>query len=193
MARPAAIASELQARINADGNLTAQSKRVTVSYDEGGRFFTLFSASTGAQSEVALTSVPAATSSALGLAVGEGLRGHAGSTRPDKAAGAQLRVLGGATGARGTFEVVRGLMHQLSGVFTGVLASGGSIDTQLDGLNDQLGAIDAEKAKFDTHITALESRLRLQFTNADRLISQLNSTSTFLTTQLASLTNQRNN
>ena len=121
------------------------------------------------------------------------MRGHPGSTKPDKVAGAQLRVLGGATGARGTFEVIRGVTHQLTSLFTGVLSTGGSLDTQLNGLNDQLSAIDTEKTKFDTHITALESRLRLQFTSADRLISQLNSTSTFLTTQLASLTNQNNN
>ena len=189
----AALAAELQAKINADGNLTAQEKRVTVAYDEGGRAFTLFSGSTGASSEVAFTTVPSATAATLGIFVGDGLKGHAGGTAADAAAGAQLKVIGGSVGSRGTFNVVRGLMHQLGGVFDSVLGTTGAISNRIDGLNDRLAEIEAETRRIDTRIAATEARLRTQFTAADKLISQLNSTSSFLTQQLASLNNSNDN
>jgi flagellar hook-associated protein 2 len=42
-------------------------------------------------------------------------------------------------------------------------------------------------------MTAIEARYRAQFTALDTLISNLNSTSSFLTQQLASLANLSNN
>jgi flagellar hook-associated protein 2 len=189
----AALASELQGKINADTNLQAQQKRVTVAHDEGGRAFTFFSGSTGASSEVAFTSVPAPTAAALGIFVGDGLKGHPGGNSADAAAGAQLKVLGGGVGDRGRFSVVRGLMHQLGGVFDSVLGSTGAIANRIDGLNGRLTQIEAETRRIDTRIAATEARLRTQFTAADKLISQLNSTSSFLTQQLASLNNSRDN
>jgi flagellar hook-associated protein 2 len=188
-----ALAAELQAKLNADINLLAQDKRVTVAYDEGGRAFSLFSGSTGSNSEVAFTTVPSATASALGIFVGDGLKGHAGGTTADAAAGAQLKVIGGSVGSRGTFNVVRGLMHQLGGVFDSVLGSKGAISNRIDGLNDRLAEIEAETRRIDTRIAATEARLRTQFTAADRLISQLNSTSSFLTQQLKSLNSSNDN
>lgn len=189
----AALATELQAKINADTNLLAQERRVTVSYDEGGRSFSFFSSSTGPASEVAFTAVPAATASALGIFVGDGLKGHPGGSKADAAAGAQLKVIGGSPGSRGTFTVVRGLMHQLGSVFDSVLGASGAIANRIDGLNDKLGEIDAETKRIDTRIAATEARLRTQFAAADKLISQLNSTSTFLTQQLSALTNSNKN
>ncbi len=43
------------------------------------------------------------------------------------------------------------------------------------------------EAAFDARMTALQTRLQTQFAAADALISQLNSTSTYLTQQLSAL------
>ncbi len=188
-----ALAAEVQAKINADGNLLAQQKRVTVAHDEGGRSFSVFSGSTGSASSVAFTSVPAETASALGIFVGEGLAGHPGSTAADPASGTQLKIVGGNVGQRGTFTVIRGLMHQLGGVFDNVLGSTGAIANRIDGLNDKLAEINAEGRRIDVRIAATEARLRTQFAAADKLISQLNSTSSFLTQQLQSLNRSNDN
>ncbi len=66
-----------------------------------------------------------------------------------------------------------------------VLGSGGLIDSRTKNLNknvkDQNEAVD----KLETRLSALEKRYTLEYTNLNRLLSNMNSTSTFLTQQLS--------
>ena len=80
-----------------------------------------------------------------------------------------------------------GIMNQLDRYLDGVLNLGGTLDNKLATLEARMADLDNESQSFDDRMNALEDRLRLQFAAADALISQLNSTSTFLEQQLSSL------
>lgn len=70
------------------------------------------------------------------------------------------------------------------------LAAGGLIDSRTQSLNksvkDQNEAVD----KLETRMSALEKKYTLEYTNLNRLLSSMNSTSTFLTQQLSSSQNR---
>ena len=101
--------------------------------------------------------------------------------------GIQVKVAAGDIGPRGEITLVRGIMNQLDRYLDSALSFGGSIDAKLNTLDELLAEVDAEEARFNTRISNLEERLRTQFAAADALISQLNSTSSFLESQLAAL------
>jgi len=54
-------------------------------------------------------------------------------------------------------------------------------------LNERLADISDQREALDVRMNAIESRYLKQFTALDTLISQLQSTSSFLTSQLANL------
>ncbi len=73
------------------------------------------------------------------------------------------------------------------------LKSDGRIKTKQDNLNAQLKDISKQQDALDNRMTMVESRYRAQFTALDTIISQLRTTSTYLTQQLANLPGYTNN
>lgn len=69
----------------------------------------------------------------------------------------------------------------------GYLEAEGRIASKQDSLNAQLKDISKQKLSLDLRIDRVESRYRAQFTALDTLISQLRTTSNYLTQQLANL------
>ncbi len=67
------------------------------------------------------------------------------------------------------------------------LADDGALETRTDGLNDGIERIEEQREALSLRLEAVETRLFRQFNALDSLISQLTSTSNFLTQQLASL------
>jgi len=67
------------------------------------------------------------------------------------------------------------------------LESGGRIASKQDSLNAQLKVITQQQQSLDRRMELVEARYRAQFTALDSLISQLTSTSSYLSQQLASL------
>ena len=63
----------------------------------------------------------------------------------------------------------------------------GIIGSKEEGLNANLAAIALERTKLDERVETLRSRLARQFTAADILVGQLNSTRDFLKSQLDAL------
>ncbi len=183
----AALASEIESQINADTTLTAVEKSVSVTFDAANNRFEITSASTGPGSSVNLTFAEAGVVSDLGLNVAIGAPGRAASSVADPAAGIQLRVQGTAVGERGTVTLVRGVMNQIESFLGQLTDLEGSLTNKEDGLDEQLSAIDEEAQDFSKRMDLLEERLRIQFAAADALISTLNNTSDFLTSQLATL------
>ena len=61
---------------------------------------------------------------------------------------------------------------------------GGLIDTRSKGLNQSVKNHNDEIDKLENRMAALEKRYRIEYTNLNRLLSSMNSTSTFLTNQL---------
>ncbi|QID17322.1 flagellar filament capping protein FliD [Nitrogeniibacter mangrovi] len=63
----------------------------------------------------------------------------------------------------------------------------GLIDNRVNGIETSLSSIDDQRTRLEQQLTATETRLRAQFTALDTLMGSLNTTSTYLTQQLASL------
>jgi flagellar hook-associated protein 2 len=69
----------------------------------------------------------------------------------------------------------------------------GAISSRTDSLDAQLLRLTQQRAALDLRMEQVEARLRRQFTGLDSLLAQFQSTSTFLTQQLAGLANLRPN
>lgn len=82
-----------------------------------------------------------------------------------------------------------GLGGRLDGFVAGYLGSDGLLTARTEGLDASIAALDVQRTRLDERTSALESRLLREFQALDSLLSQLNSTSAFLTQQLANLPN----
>jgi flagellar hook-associated protein 2 len=69
------------------------------------------------------------------------------------------------------------------------LASEGSLSSRTEALNGQARAIGLEREAIDRRMATVEARYQAQFSALDRLLAQLQSTSSFLTQQLSVLQN----
>jgi flagellar hook-associated protein 2 len=202
------FAAELQARINEDANLVAAGASVTVAYNGGALEIT--SDESGSSSTVDIIAVDTNTTVQLGLSVGAGVGGQdvagtidgvpalsSGSvlTAPTGtgAEGLRIEVNGGAVGPRGTVEFSRGFADQLNTLLTNFLQDDGIIDARTDGIEDRVDGIDDARDRLDRRMETLEISLRARFTVLDTLLSQLQTTSDFLTQQLASLPGANSN
>ncbi|MCP5181166.1 MAG: flagellar filament capping protein FliD [Pseudomonadales bacterium] len=186
-ATPQELVAELQAQIDADAALGAANVSVTVSYNTATTSFEFTSGAAGANSRVDVLAVDAGVPAALGLVVGTGTAGKNPSTLADPAGGLQIQVTGGELGDRGNASVIRGVMSQFNSYLSDVLSFSGSLQNRVGTLQDQLTGIEGERKDFNERMGLLETRLRTQFAAADALISKLNSTSSFLDSQLKTL------
>ena len=195
-----ALAAELQSRINGDSKLSAGGATVTVKYVTD--HFEITSDKYGSASTVEILSVDTNTSSTLGLSVSSGVAGvdvtgtigglsATGSgqtlTGTSGASGISVNVLGGLVGDRGTISFAHGISAQLDDLISTILGSDSIFESRIDGLNDRISGIGDDRVVLDRRLAATESRLLSQFTALDTLIAQLQSTSNFLTQQLAAL------
>ncbi|MBI4984671.1 MAG: flagellar filament capping protein FliD [Rhodocyclales bacterium] len=80
-----------------------------------------------------------------------------------------------------------GMAASLDDTLDAMLNSGGLLSTKTDGLNQTISEYDDRKAALEVRMAAIENRYRTQFTNLDALIASMNSTSQYLTQQLANL------
>lgn len=80
-----------------------------------------------------------------------------------------------------------GLAGRLSETIAGLTDDQGLLKTASDGLDRRIGDIDDRLATMQTAIDATVERYRQQFVRLDTLVSNLNATQSYLTTQLAQL------
>lgn len=85
------------------------------------------------------------------------------------------------------FAADDGIATRLDALAKTLLADDGQIKAKTDGLNARLKDLARQQQAVDTRMTAYEARTRAQFTALDTLMSKLNSTSTYLSQQLARL------
>jgi flagellar hook-associated protein 2 len=118
-------------------------------------------------------------------AVGDGqsLTGAAGGP----VEGLKLTVAGDTTGSRGTFGFSQGYAYQLNTLTSGYLGASGAISSRTKGLNDTVKDITAQRDKFSARLVEVEARYRKQYSALDTLIASMNTTSSYLTQQLAAL------
>ena len=164
---------------------------------------TFTSDSTGTASTVEITAADANAIAGLGIAVGVGtagtsttsytINGEAVTTADGVITGAvgtaveglSLKILGNATGDLGTVSFAQGLASPLNTLIAGLLADDGLVDARLDGLQSSITDITNQRETLELRAQSLEKRYRTQFNGLETLISQLNTTQSFLTTALS--------
>ena len=80
-----------------------------------------------------------------------------------------------------------GVAARLDALVDPYLSTGGLLDVRTDGLNTSIEDIGDRRASLDERLAAVEARLFDQFNALDTLLAQLQSTSNFLSQQLANL------
>ncbi len=199
-----ALAEELQTKINGDENFKAGGISVTVSFDSGSDVFSITSERYGSDSQVEITEVDTNTASTLGFSLStgtdgvdvEGAIGGVSATgvgqrltaaTGSEAEGLALLITATSTGSLGSVNFTRGLADGLDSLLDNFLGVDNILEVRLDGLQERIDKLDEDGLALDRRMEALETRYRLQFGNLDALLSSLNNTSNFLTTQLANL------
>ncbi|MFD2228952.1 flagellar filament capping protein FliD [Alkalimarinus sediminis] len=198
------LLTELQKQLDADANLNAAGASISVSYDGSGQLqFT--SGTFGSDSKVSFTAVDTNTLATLGIDAIAGvdglnvegtINGEAATGKGQFLTGAEgddseglvVKVEGSSIGSRGSVTFIEGIGDQLVDKLNSFLEFEGIIGAKESGLKDQLDEITKGRAQLDLRVENLRTRLSLQFTAADILVSQLNSTQDFLKSQLATLT-----
>ncbi len=200
---PANLAQHIKDQINADANLSGAGKSVDVTIDANGK---LVISAVGATttSTVAITAVDTNSANLLGLGVREGGDGinvagkingkvATGSgqfltaAEKDDSASIRLKITGGALGARGKVTYMEGAAEQMVDMINNMLTTNGSVFAKNQRLNTELDNIAKERVKLNLRIESLTERLVRQFTAADIMISNLNSTMDFVSKQLDAL------
>lgn len=80
-----------------------------------------------------------------------------------------------------------GLAVRLQSLASTYVDPNGMIDVRTEGLQQSIDGLADDQAQLDAHLASYEDRLRDQFTALDSLVSELTSTSDFLSQQLALL------
>lgn len=85
------------------------------------------------------------------------------------------------------FTSDNGMGKQLTSVLSDYTGGTGTIQSKIDGYKTTLDRLEDDRADFEDRMTALETRLYRQYNAMDLQVAQLNSTSSYLTAQLANL------
>ncbi|MEM8546823.1 MAG: flagellar filament capping protein FliD [Pseudomonadota bacterium] len=85
------------------------------------------------------------------------------------------------------FSGDNGYVARITGILDTYVRSEGLLETRTDGLKSSIEALTDQNEQLNNRLAALETRLLRQFNGLDTLLAQLNSTSSFLTAQLANL------
>jgi len=198
----AALAAELQSRINGDSALKTGGVSVNVSFDSANDRLVLSSAKYGSASTVDFTSVDTNTATTMGFSAGVGTAGVdvAGTINGMAATGSgqfltgasgtavegiKLEVLKGAVG--GTLDFGQGYAYRLNDLAGKMLEKDGAISSRTDGIDRSIKDLGQRRDALTRRLQDVEERYRAQFTALDVMLGQMRRTSDYLTQQLANL------
>jgi flagellar hook-associated protein 2 len=198
-ASAAALAAEIASKVN--GALDSGTSGGAITVDASGGVLGVTSSRYGSTSAVAFSGTAADTimgtspTATVGLdaagtiggvpALGSGqtLLGATGSA----AEGLQINITGGALGARGTVTYAQGMAYRLSQTLSALLASDGAVQARTDGLQSSITDMDKRKDVLQARLDTVQAAYLRQFNALDTQLAQMQSLSTYLTQQLASL------
>lgn len=201
-ASAAALATEVQAKVNGLSAFSNAGVSVTVSESAG--VLTMTSGGYGSSSKVTVTGgngetnlMGATQTETPGVNVAGTINGAASTgfgqfltvSTGNVAEGLKIKVIGGATGARGTLAYSEGFAFQLEALTSEILGTTGTIQSRTDGINASIDDLNDQRDKINTRMVDIEARYRKQFASLDILLSNFQASSDFLTQQLASLAN----
>jgi flagellar hook-associated protein 2 len=195
----ASLVAQLQSTINGNTSLSKASLGVNVSADASGKL-TITSTSYGSGSTISLTGtgaeqllgtpIPAGVdginvagtiNGVAAIGSGQSLTGATGSANE----GLRLQIVGGALGSRGTINYSQGYAALLNTMVGNLVGTGGVVAGQTDGLQRSVTDLGKSRDALNDKLAATEARYRKQYSALDVMIGKMNSTSTYLTQQLA--------
>lgn len=198
------LAAMLRAAINGNATFAGAGDAVETAIDGSGRL-ALSSSKYGSTSNIAVNGLTgtapgdlfgAATALAgtdVAGTIGGGAATGSGQTLTaadsSAAAGMKLKVGGGAIGSRGTVSFSQGYAYQLNSLAASFIGTSGLITGQSDGLNVSMKSVARDRDAFSNKLADIEKRYRAQFTALDTALASMQSTSSYLTQQLAALAN----
>ncbi|MBY6070760.1 flagellar filament capping protein FliD [Marinobacter salsuginis] len=201
------LVNEIQSQLDSSNALNAAGSSVLVGLDGSGNL-SFSSAKYGSESAVSLTSSESAITFGLDTATataGLDIAGTIGGRTAEGdgqvlflgngnggASGLQVRVLGDQIGSRGSITFVEGVAERTVNLVSSFVGADGAIESRTESLNRDLEQIQQQQLRLEERIAAYRERLVSQFTAADSLISQLNSTQDYVSQQLAALAPQNN-
>jgi len=194
----AALASELQSQINGASALGTAGAKVTVTESAG--VLSITSNKYGVSSKVELTGgnglsgLFGTATSTNGVDVG-GTLGAGKSTGNGQelisADGLTVKVTGGNTGERGNVTFMRGIAAQLDKLIGDVIDSKGTVPARIDSLNQQVEDIKDKRAFMEKQMEVKEQRYKNQFNSLDGLLTNMQSTMSYLSQQLSALNSNK--
>lgn len=194
-----ALAKEVQSKINGTSLFSSAGSAVTVTQDAGK--LVISSNRFGASSSVSLTSDaggdnlmgagPTNTSGTdiAGTIGGLAATGTGKTLTAGPGAAEGLAITADALGARGKINYSAGYAYQFDKFTDKLLGTEGPLTLRTDGINASIKQLAASRLKIVDRLADVEKRYRTTYTALDTTISRMNSTSAFLSQQLAQLSN----
>lgn len=200
----AALASEIQSKINGYSGFSDLGFAVTVSVVNGilkitanrfGSNSTITLSGNGAESILGGSGIATTGTNLAGtingktaISSGQSLVGASG----DDSEGLSIKVTGGDIGSRGTISYSSGIASKLSQTLSTYTTTNGLITARTDGITTSIKKLDDDISRMQDRLTKLQKYYQNQFSKLDSIMSNLNTTSTSLTQQLNSLPNSNN-
>ena len=196
----AVLATEMQARINADATLRAAGKSVTVSVsgddleirsNSVGTNSTVQITNSGSDSTVTILGLDSATATngtdlvgtiggVAGVAEGNVLTGAASSGT----AGITVEV---SSTSGGNITISDGVVDQIDTLLASFLATDNTIDTRISRLQENADDIVDEREALELRLDAIEARYRRQFNALDTLLNEISGSGAMVANQLANI------
>lgn len=99
----------------------------------------------------------------------------------------KIQINSGATGNRGSLNYTQGFSYQLNQLTTNILGNNGLIANRTNGINSSIKQLDDKITRLQSRLDTLKQNYTKQFNALDQTMSKMNSTSSYLTQQLAAL------
>lgn len=200
------LAALLRSSINGNATFAGAGDTTEAKVGEDG-ILTLSSGKYGSTSNIAITGIsgsavesifggaaPVKGADVIGTIGGVAATGNGQSLTAapgSNAEGIQVSITGGILGDRGAVTFSQGFAFQLNNLATGFVGKDSLLKSKTDGLNVSIKTIADQAAKFETRLDSIEKRYRAQFVALDATLSSMQSTSDYLTQQLAALSANR--
>lgn len=198
----AQLVAMLRAAVNGNTTFAGTGDTIETRVDDSGRI-SISSSKYGSTSNLAIASLsgsdPSLVFGAATPEVGKDVEGTIGGVAAtgngqslsaaagSPADGIQLSITGGLVGERGTVNFSKGFAFELTNLAAGFVGKDSLLSSKTDGLNISLKSIATARNQFSARLETIEKRYRAQFTALDSALMSMQSTSAYLTQQLASL------
>jgi flagellar hook-associated protein 2 len=199
---PTQLAAMLRSAVNGNSTFAGTGDTIEAKIDDNGRL-AVSSSKYGETSKIAIDAVSGTGIGLFGGAapvVGANVEGTIGGVAAtgngqqltaaagSAAEGIQLTISGGLTGERGSVSFSKGFAFELTNLAASFIGKDSLLTSKTDGLNISLKSVTTARDQFNTRLETIEKRYRAQFTALDTALMSMQSTSAYLTQQLAALT-----